>query len=159
MKSPDQTAFKAILIITMIVAVAMLPFVARADSQQKHSPPVFSDFDENGDGWVSEEELTAFRAERQAAMAEAGKPMKGAATAPVFSDFDTDGDGMLSEAELTGGQKARMNTMREQQGGGGAKGRNMPTFADLDLDADGCIDPEEFAKHQAERRAKRAKRN
>jgi hypothetical protein len=27
MKSPDQAAFKSILIVTMIIAVAMLPFV------------------------------------------------------------------------------------------------------------------------------------
>jgi Ca2+-binding EF-hand superfamily protein len=159
MKSPDQIAFKAILIMTIIIAVAMLPFAARAESQQKQSLPAFSDFDENGDGWVSEDELRAFRAERMATMAEAGKPMKGAATVPVFSDLDSDGDGMLSEAELTAGQKARMNAMREQRGGGGGKGRNMPTFGDLDLDGDGCIDPEEFAKHQADRRGRRASQN
>ena len=57
MKSPDQAAFKTILIITMIIAVAMLPFVAKADSHKMHRPPPFSDFDENGDGVVSAEEF------------------------------------------------------------------------------------------------------
>jgi hypothetical protein len=152
MKSPDQAAFKAILIVTMIIAIAMLPFVAKAESHETHSPPPFSDFDSDGDGFVSEEEFTATRTARMAAMAEAGKPMKGAATAPAFSDLDTDGDGVLSEAELTAGQKAHMKAMREQHQGQGMK---MPTFADLDLDGDGCINPEEFATHQAERHGMR----
>ena len=150
MKSPDQAAFKAILITTVIIAIAMLPFVAKAESQQRHSPPVFSDFDENGDGFVSEEEFNSFRAARMAAKAEAGKPMKGAATAPSFSDLDSDGDGMLSEAELIAGQKAHRQAMHKQHG----KGMKMPTFGDLDLDGDGCINAEEFAKHQAERHGK-----
>jgi Ca2+-binding EF-hand superfamily protein len=159
MKSPDQVAFKAILIITVIIAIVMLPFVAKAESQQGHNPPAFSDFDTNGDGFISEEEFTSFRAARMAAMAEAGKPMKGAANAPAFSDLDTDGDGMLNEAELIAGQKAHKQAMREQRGGGDGKGmhnkgRKMPTFGDLDLDGDGCINADEFAKHQAERHGK-----
>lgn len=147
MKSPDQVAFKTILIITMIIAIVMLPFVAKADSQQRHSPPTFSDFDTSGDGFISEEEFNTFRAARMAAMAEAGKPMKGAATAPAFSDLDTDGDGRLNEAELVAGQKAHKQAMHEQHG----KGMKMPTFGDLDLDGDGCINADEFARHQAER--------
>jgi len=154
MKSPDQAAFKAILITTVIIAIAMLPFVAKAESQQRHSPPAFSDIDTDGDGFVSEEEFNSFRAARMAAKAEAGKPMKGAATAPSFSDLDSDGDGMLSEAELIAGQKAHRQAMHKQHGSGEGKGMKMPTFGDLDLDGDGCINAEEFAKHQAERHGK-----
>ncbi len=160
MKSPDQAAFKVILIASMIIAIAMLPFVAKADCGQKHQPPAFSEFDADGDGFVSEDEFTATRSARMKAMAEAGKPMKGAATAPVFSDLDTDGDGMLSEAELTAGQQAHMKAMHEKHGKGKGMGMHhgngmkMPTFADLDLDGDGCIDPGEFAKHQAEHHGK-----
>jgi len=154
MKSPDQAAFKTILVITMIIAIAMLPFVAKADSHQHHKPPAFTDFDADGDGFVSEEEFTSFRSARMAAMAEAGKPMKGAATAPSFGDLDSDGDGMLNEAELTAGQHAHQKTMREQRDHRGGKGRKMPTFGDLDLDGDGCINAEEFTKHQAERHGK-----
>jgi len=142
MKSPDQSAFKAILIITMVIAIAMLPFVAKAESQHRHNPPAFSEIDANGDGFISEEEFTSFRAARMAAMAEAGKPMKGAATAPSFGDLDTDGDGMLNEAELVAGQKAHKKAMQ------------MPTFGDLDLDGDGCINADEFARHQAEHHGK-----
>ena len=156
MKSPDQVAFKAILITTIIIAIAMLPFVAKAESQQRHSPPAFSDIDTDGDGFVSEEEFNSFRAARMAAKAEAGKPMKGAATHPAFGDLDSDGDGVLSEDELTAGRKAHKQAMREQHGSGDGKGMHskgmkMPTFGDLDLDGDGCINAEEFARHQAER--------
>ena len=139
MKSPDQAAFKAILIITVIIAIAMLPFVAKAESQQRHSPPAFSDIDTDGDGFVSEEEFNSFRAARMAAKAEAGKPMKGAATAPAFGDLDSDDDGLLSEDELTAGHKAHKKAMHEQHGSGDGqgkqhrKGMKMPTFGDLGL--------------------------
>lgn len=162
MKSPDQAAFKAIVIITMIIAVAMLPFVAKADSHMKHSPPAFSEFDANGDGEVSEAEFNTFRSSRMAAKAAAGKPMKGAKYAPAFSDLDTDGDGVLSEEELVAGQKGHRQKMREMNESGEGKGHSMhhgkgmkmPTFGDLDLDGDGCINAEEFAVHQAERHGK-----
>jgi Ca2+-binding EF-hand superfamily protein len=156
MKSPDQAAFKFILIVSVIVALAMLPFVARAECQQQgHGPPPFSKFDQDGDGLVSEEEFNSARAAHIAERAAAGGKMKGLATAPAFADLDTDGDGMLNEAELTAGQKAHMKAMHEQRGGHGMHGGNrMPTFGDLDLNDDGCIDPEEFATHQAERHGK-----
>lgn len=163
MKSPDQAAFKTILIITMVIAVAMLPFVAKADHHMKHSPPAFSEFDANGDGAVSEEEFDAFRSARMEKMAAAGKPMKGAKYAPSFSDLDTDGDGVLSEEELVAGQKAHRQKMHDVHASGEdmghcmhhGKGMRMPTFSDLDLDGDGCINAEEFAVHQAERHGKK----
>jgi len=156
MKSPDQAAFKAILIVVMIFALVMLPFVAKAESEPRHAPPSFAEVDKDGDGFISEEELAAFRAARMAAMAEEGRKMKGAAFAPPFTDIDSNGDGRLDEAEFTARRDAHMKKMREMhqaQGGGMqyGKGMKMPTFGDLDLDSDGCINPEEFAKHQAER--------
>lgn len=154
MKSPDQAAFKVILIVTMIIAIALLPVVAKACPDKPHGPPAFTEIDVDADGFVSEEEFTEFRAARMAAMAEAGKPMKGAATAPSFLEIDTDGDGMLNEIELTTAQQAHYEAMKEQHGKGRGmhhgKGMKMPTFPDLDLDGNGCIDTDEFAKHQAE---------
>jgi len=48
--------------------------------------------------------------------------------------------------------------MKDQQGKGQGMhhgmGMKMPTFMELDLNGDGCIDPDEFAKHQAERHGK-----
>lgn len=151
MKSPEKSTFETILLVAVVLSIALLPMAAKAESQGRHGPPPFTEFDKDGDGFVSEEEFNSTRAARMAAMAEAGRPMKGAATAPSFSDLDTDGDGRLSEAELIAGQKAHRKAMREQHKGpdGDGMAKNMPTFADLDLNGDGCIDAEEFARHQA----------
>jgi len=151
MKSLEKSAFETILIVAVVLAIALLPVAAKAESQGRHGPPPFTEFDQDGDGFVSEEEFNSTRAARMAAMAEAGRPMKGAATAPAFSDLDTDGDGRLSETELIAGQKAHRKAMREQHKGhdGDGMSKNMPTFGDLDLNGDGCIDAEEFAQHQA----------
>jgi len=158
MKSPDQAAFKAILIVTMILAIVLLPAVARASGGMHSGPPTFVEIDVDGDGFVSEEEFTNFREARMAAMAEAGMPMKGAAIAPAFIEIDTDGDGMLTETEFVTAQQAHRKAMHEKMvaahGGGMGMhhgGKSMPTFEQLDLNGDGCIDADEFAKHQAER--------
>jgi len=155
MKSPEKTVFETILAIAVLFAVALLPLVVRAESHMPHRPPAFSDFDQDGDGFVSEAEFNATRAARHEAMAKEGHPMKGMATAPSFNDVDSDGDGKLSEAELTAAQQAHMKAMHEAHGGtamhhGMHKDMKVPTFEDLDLDGNGCISPEEFDKHHAE---------
>ena len=157
MKSPEQSAFKAILIITVLIAIAVLPFVARADSHRQ-GPPTFEQFDADGDGFVSEEEFNTLRSERMAARAAEGRQMRGMQNAPAFSDIDSSGDGRLDADEFNAGREAHMQAMREQHGGGHGsgkgmhhgKGMKMPTFQDLDLDGNGCIDADEFAKHQAD---------
>ena len=154
MKSPEYSAFMAILIIALIIAVATMPLIARSDSHRP-SPPTFEQIDSDGDGFISEEELVTFRAARMKERAEAGHKMRGAANAPSFGDIDSNGDGKLDRDEFTAGRKAHQATMREGRGAGhgGRHGHAgpMPTFSDLDLDGNGCIDAEEFAKHQAER--------
>ena len=147
MNSSAKAVFEAILVAAVILAIALMPVLVNAASQSRHSPPPFSDFDENSDGWVSEQEFNDFRAARMAAMAQAGKPMKGAKTAPAFSDIDSDGDGKLSEAELTTAQQAHHAAM--QAAHGKHKDMKMPGFGDIDTNSDGCISGEEFAAHQA----------
>lgn len=151
MKSSEKSVFETILIIAAVLAMALLPLAAKAGEAMQHKPPSFAEIDKDGDGFVSEDEFNSHRAERQAAMAAAGKPMKGMASAPAFADIDSDGDGKLTEAELTAAQQAHRKAMHEaHQGMDTHKGMKMPTFADLDLDGDGCISADEFAKHQAE---------
>ena len=161
MKSPEYSAFKAILIIAVIIAVAAVPLIARSESHRP-SPPAFEQIDSDGDGFISEEELVTFRAARMKERAEAGHKMRGAAKAPAFADFDNNGDGKLDVDEFTAGHEAHMAAMHggrgERHGNCNCKGEGgrhghagpMPTFGDLDLDGNGCIDAEEFAKHQAE---------
>ncbi|MGD2130532.1 MAG: EF-hand domain-containing protein [Lysobacterales bacterium] len=153
MKSPEKTVFEIILVIAVVLAIALLPVAARAQMPGPKGPPAFSDFDKDGDGFVSKEEFEAAHAERHAAMEKEGRPMKGMAMAPKFEDFDADGDGKLSEAEMAAGHQAHMQAMREAHKGMGmhhGMGMRMPAFEDLDLDGNGCISAEEFAKHQAE---------
>ena len=161
MKSTEKTVFETILAIAVVFALALLPLAVKAESHMRHQPPPVSAVDQEGDGFVSEDEFNSTRAARHEAMAKDGRPMKGMATAPSFNDVDTDGDGKLSEAELTTAQQAHMKSMHEAHAGmaGGAgmgmhhgmhKGTNMPTFEDIDLDGNGCISPEEFDKHHAE---------
>lgn len=162
MKSPEQAAFKVILIVAVLIAVAVFPLITRADSHAPPPPPSFEKFDVDGDGFVSEEEFNTMRAERMAARAAEGRQMRGAANAPPFSDIDSNGDGKLDAEEFTAGRDRHMKKMKKQYGGQGAgkgmhggHGMKMPTFSDLDLDGDGCINAEEFAKHQAEHKGKR----
>jgi len=155
MKSPEKSVFETILALAVLFALALLPMAVRAEAHMPHHPPAFSDFDQNSDGFVSEEEFNSTRAARHEAMAKEGRPMKGMATAPSFADIDSDGDGKLSEAELTAAQQAHMKAMHEAHGGKGMHhgmhtGMKMPTFEDIDLDGNGCISPEEFDKHHAE---------
>jgi len=172
MKSPEKSAFETILIIAVVLAIVMLPLAVRAECQKMHQPPSFSDFDTDQNGFVTEEELNTFRAQRMAAMAEAGKPMKGAKSMPDFNDIDTDGDGMLTAVELTAAQqahRAKMKAAHEAHGVGHGKGHGygqgygqhhgvgmkMPGFDDIDTNGDGCIDAEEFAAHQAAHHSKK----
>jgi hypothetical protein len=156
MKSREKALFEGILLVAIVLAAVAMPLAARADSHMPHQPPAFTDFDLDGDGFVSEEEFNTTRAARHEAMAKEGRPMKGMASAPAFSDIDADGDGRLSEAELTAAQQAHMKAMH---GGHGGKhkghrcpmhhGGRMPAFEDIDTDGDGCISPAEFDAHHA----------
>ena len=159
MKSPEQAAFKVFLIVAVLIAIAVLPVVARADSHAP-APPSFEQFDTDGDGFVSEAEFNQMRAERMAARAAEGRQMRGVASAPPFSDIDSNGDGKLNAEEFTAGRDRHMQAMRGQGGGphgmhGGGKGMKMPSFTDLDLDGNGCIDADEFARHQADHHGKK----
>jgi hypothetical protein len=62
--------------------------------------PAFDQFDRDGNGKISPDELDATRAERQSQRAAQGYPMRGAAYAPSFSDIDGDGNGSISPGEL-----------------------------------------------------------
>lgn len=70
-------------------------------------PVPFSAIDSNQDGAISAQEFAEHRAQRQAARAAEGRPMRNAAQAPRFEDWDTDGNGQLTPQELSQGQQAR----------------------------------------------------
>jgi hypothetical protein len=64
--------------------------------------------DTNGDGYVSADEHASFRAQRMAANAEAGRPLRNAGNAPQFTDIDADSDGRLSRTEMAQFRDQRM---------------------------------------------------
>mgnify|MGYP001811905890 CR=1 FL=1 len=129
MKSTSRTVFEIILVVAVVLAVAVSPRAAEAESEKPHGPPAFTEFDKDDSGFVSEEEFHATRANRMAEMAKAGRPMKGAATAPAFADLDTDGDQQLSEAELTAGQAAHLSLIHISEPTRRATISRMPSSA------------------------------
>lgn len=152
----------------LIMAGGFTSFNAHAEKSGMHGPVPFDEFDQDGSGFVSEEEFNTVRGQRMAARAAEGKKMHCAGSAPSFADVDNDGDGQLSQDELTSAHKTHkqkcqsMNHehgMRHGQGHGkgkGMKGKNMPAFADFDLNADGKIVEKEFNEGHAKRMSEMA---
>ena len=71
-------------------------------------PAAFSDIDANRDGYVSADEHAAFRAQRMANNAQAGRLLRNAGAAPRFRDIDANSDGRLSPNEMAQFRNQRM---------------------------------------------------
>lgn len=145
------------------IACACLPAVSQCGEIPSQGPMTFSAFDRNEDGSVTEDEYNAARAERIAARAAQGAPMRGAANAPTFADFDQNGDGRMTPDEFTATRQAHTQGRPGQAPGGGmapgmgrGPGDNMPTFIELDLNADGTLTEEELYNARAQRMRARA---
>ena len=116
-------------------------------------PLTFDDFDLNGDGVITRQEMDQVRAQRMAAARDAGQQRPAAAPGaagagrggqmPVFQEFDLNGDGVLTEEEFieARGQRVAQRAREGRQMQGLA---NMMQFSDLDLNRDGQVDPAEF---------------
>lgn len=124
------------------------------------SAPLFSEFDTNGDGQLTQEELT----EGQKAQMEKRRGMgmgqgRGMGQGmgrnmPAFSEYDLDGDGRILEKEFNEARSKRVSERAQQ----GYQMRNLgkaPSFSDMDVNGDGQISAEEFAAHQSQRRQQR----
>jgi hypothetical protein len=75
-------------------------------------PTAFSAMDRNADGYLSKDEFAQHRAERIAARAAQGRPLRNAGNAPVFEQWDRNDDGRLSSGELDLGRQARFANRR-----------------------------------------------
>lgn len=146
-------------------AIGSAPISAQAEEISARGPIPFATYDEDGNGFISEDEFNTVRGKRMATKAAEGRPMSGVAGAPAFSTFDTNGDGQLSREELATGQKAQMEKRREMgmgqgsgagQGMGQGMGRNMPAFSEYDLNGDGKIVESEFNEARSKRISERA---
>ena len=69
--------------------------------------PLFSDFDLNGDGHITEPEFHAARSGRISSRLQEGRQMRNLQDAGSFADIDTNGDGRISRAEFSAHQAAR----------------------------------------------------
>jgi len=76
--------------------------------------PVFTEFDLNGDGTLTETEFYEARAKRMAERAAQGYPMRNAGKALPFSAIDTDGNGQVTPDEFAAGQAAHRGQMMRQ---------------------------------------------
>ena len=84
-------------------------------------PLSFSDYDQDNNGVITEQELNTVREQRQAAIRATGRPGFGMANAPSFADLDSNGDGQITPEELRAGQLAQ----RAKRGRGRGMGRGM----------------------------------
>jgi len=153
----------------LIIAIASVisPLSAQSEELPARGPIPFSAFDQDGSGFITQDEFDTVRAQRMAEKAADGRPMRGAADAPSFSEFDKNADGQLSQDELAAGQQAQMEKRRSMGSGmsqgqgrgmgkGMNKGMNMPAFSDCDLNGDGKILEEEFYQARNKRMSERA---
>jgi Ca2+-binding EF-hand superfamily protein len=62
--------------------------------------PSFADYDSDGNGAITEQELNEARSRRINERAQQGYPMRNIPNAPAFTDIDTNGDGGISPEEF-----------------------------------------------------------
>ena len=117
--------------------------------------PAFSEFDLDGDGQLSPDELTAGQtAQMQKWFATRGSgPGKDrdagwGRNMPSFAEFDLDGDGVLVEDEFIEARGQRISE-RARQGYRMRGLSNAQPFSAVDRDGDGLVTPEEFSLAQA----------
>ena len=124
------------------------------------SAPSFLEFDTNGNGQLTQDELAAGQKaqmeKRQGMGMGQGRGMgKGMGmNMPTFSEYDLDGDGKLLEKEFYEARGKRISE-RAQQGFQMRNLENAPSFSDIDTNGNGEISPEEFTARQSQHHLQR----
>lgn len=130
------------LLLTTGVTMAMPP----------SGPLSFDDFDLNGDGVITRQEMEQVRSQRMGAAKAplAAAPMQPGAgrggrqdQMPTFQDFDLNGDAVLTEEEFIEARGQRV-AQRAQEGRQMRGLSQMMQFSDLDQNRDGKVDEKEF---------------
>ena len=111
--------------------------------------PVYADFDTDGDGQLTPDELAAGqqiqRQKRQGMRMVLSQGRGG--HMPLFTDFDLDTNGYIAEAEFYEARNKRISERAQQ----GYQMRNLasaPSYSDIDLNGDTRVSPQEFIQHQ-----------
>lgn len=120
----------------------------------------FSEFDTNGDGQLTQDELLAGQKTQMEKFKGVGmrrgqgrgmrRGMGIGRNMPTFSEYDLDGDGKIVENEFNEARSKRISE-RVQQGYLMKNIVNAPSFSDIDTNGDGEISTEEFTAHQTGR--------
>ncbi|WP_232769188.1 EF-hand domain-containing protein [Colwellia sp. Bg11-28] len=159
--------FKSIPLV-LVSFLSVTSMAAVSEELPDRGPIPFASYDQDGNGFISEQEFTQVRSERMAMKAAQGRPMKGAGNTPSFKVFDKDLDGQLTQEELIAGQQLQMQNRSgtqgqsskmgqgRSQGAGMGKNSNMPPFSEFDINGDGIILEQEFYNARAARITKRA---
>ncbi|MCP3849412.1 MAG: hypothetical protein GY694_04120 [Gammaproteobacteria bacterium] len=141
-------------IITTLFCVQNL----QAEPLPQRGPIPFNSYDINSNGSISQEEFNTIRGLRMENRAALGFPVQNMASEPNFNQFDTNKDGQLNPEELAHGQQLQRQKMqgqrmgmRQGQGGGMNRGRNMPKFIDFDGNNDGYITEQELIEARSMR--------
>jgi len=98
-----KQTYKALILVSVIASFSMLQadgINKKGKGMGRPSQPVFSEFDANSDGIMTEEEYFAARDKRIGDRAIEGRQMKGLANMATFSDLDANGDGGVTENEF-----------------------------------------------------------
>ncbi len=150
----------------MAALVPLLLAGASATAMPPADAVTFDDFDLNGDGVVTRQEMDQVRRQRTTtagagarAPSRPGPPAAGLGIGrggpgrqmPTFRNFDLDGDGTLTEEEFIEARGQRV--ARRAKEGRQMRGlSNMMQFSDLDRNGDGRVGPDEFQAGVAQHR-------
>ena len=149
--------FKRFKLSLVLVSVLSFATMAIAEDVPTRGPVLFSTYDMNKDGFVSETEFYDIRAARISKNINQGRAMRKAGMAPDFESFDSDGDGKLTKVELLEGQNKQMRKNRANRGYNKASrqqaymGVYRPSFNDFDLNGNGYLTKEEMDEVRAKR--------
>lgn len=86
----------------------------RHDGGKNRQRPAFSDFDQDDDGAISNDEFNAFHAARIQQRSAEGRKMKNVANASRFNEIDSDEDGRIDPDEFAAHQSAERGAKRRQ---------------------------------------------
>jgi Ca2+-binding EF-hand superfamily protein len=100
-----------------------LAIAAQAEDHTRGCPAKFSEFDLDGNGFITEQEWGEGHAKRMQDMAEQGRKMKHAGEMPTFASIDLDGDGQVGEEEFAAHKKAHQH-QHQHKGEGEGKGKH-----------------------------------
>ncbi len=129
----------------------------------RHAPsaPSFTSFDTDGDGQLSQVELSAGQQAQMQKRSQAMGPGMGQGAGmgrnmPRFIEFDLNNDGALVEDEFIEARGRRISE-RARQGYLMRGLSSAPAFSAIDQNSDGIVTPEEFALAQSLHRQNRTK--